>query len=391
MAKAMLTMYFDAARAILNDGNAALVGFDVADAGVGMTFGAQFKPDSGVAKMLGEGGGTGSETLKQLPNQPYLMAAAMDLRTLGVAALMEKMATRLADPSVGWVGELIRGALPMMKSVKTMSQAYYVPTQIGFNSSLLNGVTVIDAGQGAAFRDAYRAYVAKMDQMKMNLGPMPGADGRVDPNAPPAIISVSAQYTDNALQVDGIAVDQYAINYTLPPQMMQQMGQAAGMMMMMGGTNQTGYLAVKDQYAIVTTAPDAQLVKAALASVKAGNGLSGQATIGQVNEHLTPKPSAVGYVSVSGIAQTVNQFMMVMGAGGGQPMLEVPADLPPVAFSMSVQDSGVAKRLFVPMPVISFASQTAQNMMGQMNAGEAEQPNNGGNAPPRQGPPPAPR
>jgi hypothetical protein len=100
----------------------------------------------------------------------------------------------------------------------------------------------------------------------------------------------------------------------------------------------------------------------------------------------------VGYVSVSGIAQTVNQFMMVMGAGGGQPMIEVPADLPPVAFSMSVQDSGVAKRLFVPMPVITFASQTAQNMMGQMNAGQAEQPNNGaGNAPPRQGPPPAPR
>ena len=115
---------------------------------------------------------------------------------------------------------------------------------------------------------------------------------------------------------------------------------------------------------MTTTSLNEEVVRQALASLKDTKGLGTQATIGQVRSNLTAKPSIDMYVGIAGIMTTANSFLAVMG----QQPIQVPADLPPVGMSATVQDAGAASRLFVPIPVVRFIKDSKAKVQASIQA-----------------------
>lgn len=345
----VLSMYGSAVEAILRDSSMAAMGIKVDKAGIGTTLGVQFKRDSAMAKQFQQSGGA-SQLIDQLPSREYLWANSFSFGGMGLKQVVQDT-LRTLGTQLGWLGELTQPALPLLDQAEGMAQILYAPQgAIGLGTSLTSGITLIRAKDPARFVQAFQNYVKALNGKTVRLPPMA-------PNAPAGEMAIVANYTPNALAAEEGQIDQYQIQYNLPPQVLAQMGQAGGLLMMLGGTTQSGYIVARDQYVLMTTTPDPQMIKQAMASMKEGKGLGQNPGITQMRPFLTPDPAAEGYLNVGAIARTVNT---VMGMLSGSPaeLLTVPVDLPPVAFSASIADSGLAKRVFVPMPVVQFARDT---------------------------------
>jgi len=405
MVPIMMTLYMNAIDALVRDTSAVSVGLDISPQGVSLAGSTQFKTDSHLAAIFTTGGGA-AQQLDRLPNQPYWIASGMNLRGIDTATLAQDLIaafenqneeTPEQDPFK--MGQLIQQAAAMVQQTTAMSTVYYQPAQpvmVGGNS--LNGVAVYETTDGPAYTQAIQEYFQTMNDFFGQINGL--AQQAVNNGAPegPApkqqqTMSISSKYTPNALQINGTAVDEYEIKYTFPPEMMQDMGPAGPMMMMMmGGAGQSGYVTTKGKFVVMTTTRDPQVLQQALEAVDQNTGLGTDAAINQVRQvGVLPKSSMESYLSIPGIMHSVNMFM---GMWGMQP-IQVPADLPPVASSFSVEDHGIATKLHVPMKVIEFCySATGQAMM-MMGGGPQPQGGPQNQQPQRQprdpfAPPPAP-
>ncbi len=406
--KAVASIYGDTAHALLRDTSVVVAGLDLTDSGVGMSYTAQFKPGSPTARIF-TNGGAASEQLARLHDQPYWLASAMDLRGISVQLLVDAVQAKLpqADPAgaADPVTEMFTQAMDLFARTKGIATAYTLPAQpgmMGMGGGFMNGVAVYETTDGQAYTESVRRYFeslqgmmemvnglndAGVDQPDQHLNPMAKQGGQ---------FSVDVQYTPNAMMIDGLQVDEYQIQYQIPPEMTEDMGPAGPMaMIMMGGTGQSGYIAAKGNLVVMTTTRDAQVMRQALASTNAKTGLGLDGPIDRVRRGGLPADaSAEFYLSIPGLMDGVNMFMMMFGQ---QPM-QVPADLPPIGWGASIQDHGVVSRLYIPIEVVRFCKDVADRamMMG------ADAPPNGHDDQPwgpdgqgddgfdRQGPPPAP-
>ena len=397
-AEMALDFYDRAAQAVLRDTQAFVLGVDLNEQGAGTTHAMQFKPGSYLAGLF-QGGGAAAE-LAKIEEQPYLMAQSMDLQGLAIGALIEEfdqIITALPDnpegdgPEVKFLGTmktLVEDVVEMIKPIKGGAVAYLPPQDLagmGMGQTVFRGVSIYhttDAeGYGEKFADVIKGY-NNFSQMVQEM-----AVQEHGPDAPQ--MSFTATYTPNVLEIDGVTVDQYQTQVQYPPEMMQELGPMMPWMMMMGATGQTGYLAVKDDHVIMTTVPDTQLVKSALASIKAGGGLGTNGPIQKLRAQALPAdPVMEFYISVGGLVDTGNMFMAMMM---GQPLpIEVPADLPPVAWAMGVDEGGLVGRLYVPVEVVDFGRQTAEASMMMMMGGGPPPEDNASGGHRHGGPPPAP-
>lgn len=387
LAKAFMKMYGDATTAVLRDSTAAILGADINELGVGLTGTIQFKPDSAVAKLIPNGGESAGALVK-LPNQPYLVATGIDFEGIAVKQIIDQALAYIPKDQGGAMLEMVRKSLPLVSLIKNVGQAYYVPAggaAGGLGASLFNGVSIASVSDANAYVQGYKDYITSLNNLRIEMG-----DGAAPPpaggaNPPAEALVFNTKYTANALQIDGVSVDQFEIQYNLPRSVMQQMGQLGPLMMMLGGQGQSGYLATVGNQVVMTTTPNANLVRQALASLKEEKGLGAAETLSQVRANLPPKPTMEIYLSMAGIVSTANGFMGMMG----QPPIQVPADLPPVGMGLSIEESGAAGRWFVPVPVVKFVMDTYNAMnaagMGGRPGGPPAQP-----VQPRQGPQPAP-
>ena len=190
-------------------------------------------------------------------------------------------------------------------------------------------------------------------------------------------------YTENALQIDGVRVDQFQMSMNMPPEVMAQMAQAGPMAaMMMGGMNYQGYMAAKGNYVIATTVLDPQVVTKALAAVDQDSGIGAAGPIAQMRDAALPPDCMMeGYLSIDGLAQTANNFVIPMF--GMQP-IQVPDDVPPLSLAAGIEDSGLAKRIYLPKASLKFIAETVMNMQTQMQQGGPGGPGGypGGTQPP---------
>jgi hypothetical protein len=381
--KAVLSMYNDLLTMMLRDTSAGVMALDINELGVGFTGAAQFKQGSQMAGFF-KNGAAASDKLEKLPNQPYLMASAMNLEGLALKPLIEGVLNRLPANQQGGVAQVVRAALPLIEKTKSTAAAYYVPPQnAGLMGGLFQGLTIVETTDAKGYVQAFKDQLTALNQVKIEMPAAPAAPG-ADPGAAdaqpegPQAMTFTTQFTPNAIQIEGVTVDQYQLQYSFPPAMMQQMGQMGPMMMMMGGTGQTGYIAaVDDKMVVTTTTLSADIARQGIAALKAGKGLGTQQTITQVRQNLTPNPSVEAYLSVSGVMDVANPFMAMMGV----PQIQVPQNLPPVGSSMSVQDGGAAQRLFVPSPVVRFVSDTIIPLVRGAAGGGMQGPQRGGPAP----------
>ncbi len=362
---AMLKMYFDSADALMRDTDSAVLGMDIDSKGVGMTMAAQFAPGSFTGNMFAGAKGNAAATLAKLPSDPYLMSMAADFSGIDIKGLMNEITTRMPKEG-GFLGEAMKQSITAFSKAEAMATSYYVPQAAAGIFGGMSGVTVFQTADPVGYTKANKEMMVGMGKMKFDLG--------ADPDGKPMSISYTTKYQDKVVEIDGVTVDQYLIKTNFPPAVLQQMGPMGGLFM--NFTTTSGYIGTVGKNVIMTTQPDADLMKKAIAATKAGKGMGEDPILSQVRKQgLPPNPAMEGYLSVGGLVQALGPIIAMVGG----PAIEVPNNLPPVAMGASFDSGGMATRLYAPMPLIQWIKDTAMNLQNQ---GEPGQPRPKGNRPP---------
>ena len=393
MSSAFLGAYFDAFNAVLRDTSALVIGLGITDQGVRLTQTAQFKPGSHLAKHFTTGGGAAGQ-LARLPKQPYLIAGAINHKGIAFHTMVDALLARLPANEDSPMMKMAIEGIQLWGQVKGMAMAYYTPSQqdpqqVGLmGGGMIGVVAMLETEDGQAYLDTYKAMITRLNGIGMAIG---------DPAAlPAAAAAVTARYTSDVLQIDGVQVDEYLYQYNFPPEIMQQMGPMAHVMTMVGATGQNGYIAAKGPFVVMTSTRDTQMMKQALASVEHNSGLGSDGPIQRVRQASVPANAiSESYLSVPEIMGTVNTFVGMMM---GMPPIQVAEDLPPIAVAASVEDHGVVTRLYVPMSVVQFGQEVVGQAMMMIGGGHPQGmgpgPTDSGGAEPdhghQHGPPPAP-
>lgn len=353
MAQNIARIYADATRTVLQSATAGFIAMDLTETGVGMSKVFRYKADSRMAALLPGGESQASAALGHLPNQPYIFAMSFDTQALAFKQIFDSITAAIPENQNNPALQLYRDAMPLIEQTRTAASVFYAPTMQNMQAGkMFSGVNIYRTADAATFVAANKQYLAKLNGQSMPAGP-PQADGQQSK------LTFTTSYTDNAIQVDGVAVDQYQMQMQLPPELVSQMGQL-GPLMMMGGSGYTGYIASQGDHVIMTTIPDPQLVKAALEATKNNSGIGTTGSIAEMRElAMPPNPVMEGYLSVHGMASTANLYIGMMGG----PQIQVPAELPAVSMGVGVTDHTMVGRMFVPTQTVRFISDTVRGFM----------------------------
>ncbi|MEX0776764.1 MAG: hypothetical protein WD042_13760 [Phycisphaeraceae bacterium] len=368
--KIVMGIYHNIGQQFVEDTDVAMASVDMGDMGMGVTWTAQFKSASKMASIFSTGA-AGGDALTKVPEQPYLFAWGLNFKGIDTKALVADLQKKLQGQDVGAMGKIVLSKLPLVEKIESYAQAYYVPKQVAMGGAgLFNGVTVIQTNDAEGLIAGTKEYLTELGKVQIPAGQ--------DANGEPLAMSMTTSYNVGVMKLDDVSVDQYSFSLNMPPQAMRG-NPMAPMMQMLGLTAQSGYIAKRGNHVIVTTGVDAATLQAALNSSKNSDGLGADDVIKEVRQTVLPKDASFeGYLSLGGIANTANLFMVMFG---GQ-AIQVPANLPPVASGLAIQDSGVAGRTFVPISVMNFVKSTIMQFQAQQQPG----PGPGG----QDGPPPAP-
>lgn len=342
---------------IFEDLSVVIVAMDLAQKGIGITTTAQFKPGSDLAEIF-KGGANAKVALAQLPEQSYISASAMDLSGVQITGILEE-AIQLPANGSDPAHELLRTMLSILKQVKSVASLSLVPRNLIGGLPSMRILTVEDPRSCA---EKIGQMITSLEGISVSVPPppdgAPGEQGAADTDM--SSQSVNVAYSSGVLVIDDVKVDQYAVN--LPQDMITQIGQSVPMFSMLGLGKFTGYIAATDTHLIVTSTLDVQLVRQALIAVKESNGLG---TIGPIAEVRTDadlsNATIEGYLSVSGLAKPVINFMNIIGQ---DLRLQIPADLPPIATGLHTENQGAALRVYVPTEVLQFGKEVASQFAG---------------------------
>jgi thioredoxin 1 len=339
MAQAMMGLYGDAINAVLRDSKSAVIGLDLSAQGIGLSGSVQFKPDTPTAQMFAKSGQDKLD-FNRLPNRPYLFATSMDLSGLPLQQMLDAIAGRFPADS-GFSG-IMKNAVEMMKNAGDQAQqAYYSPDLAAGPGSFLNAVTVYTSDNPAAFIKQYKQSILAMNNLE------------IAPNS-----KYTTSYTDNVMQIDGRNVDQFSLKMQLPPEAMQQLGPAA----MLFAGDMGGYVVPTQQAVVMSQGADPMLIKQAIgvADGKGENALNTDAGITAMRKQLYDHRVAETYIGVGSIMNLANTFIAMFAPDAA---LQVPPNLPPVASSVSVHETGIGSRNFVPLTTIVAVKNAVMKVM----------------------------
>lgn len=374
MIEPMINLYEQSGRLLVDGTDKLLLSMDFGDDGVGMTISSQLTGDSELASFFApaadaKGGSNSGKLLASLPDQPYIYASSVDATQFGLTALVEKITDAMGDGNDAGFMAMYQESLAIMKDVKGVASVFYAPEPAammagGFYTSL----TVYDVADADAFLASQKASLEKLSEVKVALPAM--QEGQ-----PASEMTFTTTYTEKALVIDGTDVHQFQINTILPPEMMQQFGPMAALM---GNAGTGGYIAAKDGKVIVSTVTDPQLITRGLQALGNADGVGSAGTIATLRENNLPEDSSMEvYLSLDGIANTANQFLVMFPSIG---QVEVPADLPPLAMGGASDGEGVAMRMFLPHALVNFGVDTYNQFAP---SAEDDGPNDGARRRPR--------
>ncbi len=356
------------------EGLEALVGsLDLSDAGVGLTCAVQYKADAILASMLPGGTADTVGLLATLPDEPYVVASSLDLNAINMAAMLKRILSQIPAGQPDMYSAVAKDVMLLIEQVNGIASVFYAPDPNNMMMMMMGGFNSLSVYQV----DDTGAFLDQTKQLFENLNQR---SNQIDDNAAPALEPdalppYTARYMENAMQIDGVRVDQYELNINLPAEAMP--GPMASLMM--AARSHQGYIAAKGKYVIQTSHIDPQMITKALAAVDQGTGVGAAGPIRNVrNTAMLPNPVMESYLSISGIAQMANGFLPLIG----MPLIVVPEGLPPLCAAAGIQDHGAAIRLYLPMQSLQMISNTVTNIQQQQGGGQATIPNGPGGAPP---------
>lgn len=339
--------------ALTRDGQSAVLGLGVGDAGMSLNLAAQFKEGSEAAGFLSSKGAAGG-LLDRVPNQPYLFAFAMDTMSPGIKALMKKamQGAADADPEAAKAMGLTDAMIRQIDSVDGMSMMMGVSPAMMMTGLFANSTLYVKT------KDA-KGYAAAVKEMcgKMNGQTVQG-------------FTYQTSYAAGAKEVEGVSVDEWSMkmepdpNDPMAAQTMMAMSALFGPE---GGFS--GYIAPADSGLVFTYAKNDQLLGQALGAAK-GGGLGADAGVKAVGAALPADRTMEGYIGIGHILDMVMGFAAMMG--GPAPDVEIPDDLPPIGLGASTHSGGARMVVFAPTRVLT----TIQKLIQDAQQGADGNPGN---------------
>lgn len=367
--------YENIARTFVQGTDKYLLTAELGDAGVALTGAIKLKADTELASYFkpADQQGDGSAVpglLASLPENPYIFAGGFDADAFDLDKLADKISAMFGgENGNAGIMTVALESMQVLKQVNGYGSVFYAPEPAAMmTGGFLTTLTVYDVQDPAAFIASQKAYLEKLNTTTMTLPAM-------QQGAPPTEMSFTTEFVEKELVIDGVDIHRFKVNTVLPPEMMQQFGPMAALM---GNAGSGGYMAVKDGKVLVTTVTDPQLITKGLKAVGLDTGIGAGGPIAQLRENALPDNAAMEfYLSVDGIARTVNPFMVMTPLGR---QVTIPDGLPPIASGMATDGQGVGIRTFIPTELVKFGIDTYADFAPAAEGNE-----------PREGAPRAPR
>jgi hypothetical protein len=337
---------------LLSHTTGLIIAMAITPAAINFTVALQYKPDSGLDRLFTSPGADRSSTtarlLAKLPEQPMLLAAAIDTTAIDLTAMMQDVAGHTQeDPEIQ---AAITAALGLMGQTTAAATVLYAPDQTSMmRGSLLNGIKILEVQDAKQYVRDMKAFLLSLNGLTLPKG----GGAAASPLVATVSSRITATYTDNALQLGDVQVDEYALNVNLPPEARQQLVQMGMMLSMVSGTN--GYVVTKGNHVLLTTIPDPQLLQTGLAALDAAAGIGAAGAISHHRDEALPPGTVIEfYLGFDGLAQTINMFTVMMG----MPPIVIPDELQPASVGIGAVDQGLAIRFSMPNETLRFVVDT---------------------------------
>jgi|GEM_PF-5711330 len=365
----LIAMYAQTSPHLLKDTQTLTIAMAVSEAGIQVTFATQFNENSALAKQFSEQ--TGARALMdKLPTRQYLAAMSYS------GAAMQTQVTdglKRVQTEYEWLKSPIDGIMPLVNSAKSASILFVEPPSLGLGTRLLNAVIVIETEDSQGFVSSFKKYVEGLNDTKLEIQLAAEVDDGnpfAEVENPPAEVGLVSQYQPNALRLDDGQIDLYEIIVNLPPQVQAYMGQTGGVIAtLLIGSGQKGYITAQDNFVVLTTAPDDQLVRQTLDAMKGDGIFTTEPAISSAREALPEQLAAEAYLSLDGMNNTFMRLMSILQSARAEDQLML-ADLPPLVVGMTTGDGGMAKQLFAPMELVRPALDTYFALMAKFTVDE---------------------
>jgi hypothetical protein len=338
------------AEEFVRDAQSAVLGLDLGEAGVSLGMGAQFTEGSSFAGYF-QGKGDAPSLIAALPNQPFLLAFAMDSSTPGIKSFVKRMSEMNA-------GGQMMGPMGVAKMIDQIDgTAFFLGTTPAIMGGLfLNTTAYIKAKDPSAYLSQTKQTFEEMNKKEING------------------ITFLTSYQAESATVGNNKVDVWTMKMQPDPTNPNSAQIAQMQTMLFGPTGLGGYMAKTDKGVVVTYSKNSSLLEQALQSAAKGEGLSKEAGVSQVAAQLPEARTLAGYVGIKNIMEIGIGFMAMI-PGAPAVSFEIPQDLPPVGFGGTGDQGGFHSRIFVPTQVIQtikdFAEaaqkQAAEEGMGDEN------------------------
>ena len=344
------------------DGQAGVIGINIGDAGITLDVGAQFTEGSEVAKFFAEDGNS-ARLVKNLPNQPFYFAGAVDSSNAGLKQIMKNAAKMSADA----VAQASKKAAE--NSGKADAPADPTPSPFGaFTSDLDNQTGVaFSMGQSPAVMGGIfiktSTYQEGKDPAKMLTNyraNLKKADG-----VKSGPVTTKVTYTEGSSKVGDTSVDSWKMSIDMDPADPSAAQAKQAMAMIFGPAGPGGLTAQTKSGLVSIMGSDATFMGAAIDAANGGKNQSEDELFTAAAGHLPKNRTAEFYIGVKPIMETVTGIMAMMGGGGN---FQVPDKLSPIAIGATTDNGGTDFRVFVPADVIKSFADLAKSMK------EAEQP-----------------
>lgn len=348
MKRAWNRMYGDALKAFIRDTAVLSIGIELTDQGVLINAVAQFKPGSFMATAT-NGNGDVTGLMSKFPLDPITMAFVTNTKSLGLKQSFEEAAAKYGPTEKGLAeNKLLKKAAVVMDRARSVGHVTYAPQQGNASEPSL---WLFEANDPKAFVAAFKEFVLEFPDYQPALALPPALGGTAGPPGKSAF-KAGSNYSSNVLAIDGSPVDQYELTFAAPEGFVKGLPPRMQPFFAEMNTGRTGFLATFNNLVLVTTSPDAQIIRQALIAAKQSSGLGADRLITESRPLHYVKPGFEAYFSVS----AVSSFFAEMSRRTGVQPIATPLDLPLLSVSGVTEGGSLSARLLLTHKVIEFVS-----------------------------------
>jgi hypothetical protein len=342
----VFAIYDKMASELISGTKSLAVSFNLNDVGIGTAILGDFETDSYLGKLVSKAKGGESSPFAGLPDRPYLMYGAAKLTPDFSQSLFDEFSSILKEnPGDMKKEDLDKYLAAAKKSLASMQSAAF---GLAVPPPGENFVQIVELIHG----DAKQMLSATKDALPY----MNTIMGAASPKT-----KAEMKFGAPAL-VDGVELTPFTMSIDFDEKDAMAAQQKQIMAMMYGPNGLAGNLgAVNDKTFLYTMGVDPKILSEAIASAKANtDSLSQSDSLKQVAAELPKTRGAEFYIALDNIANTA---VAVMKQQGLPVQFKLPANLPPIGFSIASDAATARMDIFIPTRLVESMTAAAMQLM----------------------------